>query len=263
MRLLRRVSVLCCGLALALPSTARPVSVCQTLNAARSSIESDAGRRSENLPSSSEIRGDVFAARQRYLDAIQAYRQAPQDSAVVVNKLGVAYHHMSDIADAKRCYEQAVRLNPRYAEAYNNLGAVYHAEKNYKQAQRYYRKAIKLDPRAPLFYSNLGTAYFFQGKPKKGADAYRQAFALDPEVFERANGAKIEEGSSTKDLAAVNYVLAKTYAQAGRNDRALAYLRKAIGEGFNDRKKLMNDRELASLRETPEFLRLLSIERMQ
>ena len=55
----------------------------------------------------------------------------------------------------------------------------------------------------------------------------------------------------------VNYELAKTYANAGMNDRALDYLRKALGEGFNDRKKLMNDPELASLRETPEFLQLL------
>ena len=120
-----------------------------------------------------------------------------------------------------------------------------------------------MNPNSPLFYSNLGTAYFFQGNARKGAEAYRQAFALDPEVFETHNAAKIEESSSSKDLAVVNYCLAKTYAQAGDNERALAYLRKALGEGFNDRKRLMSDREFASVRETPEFLQLLSSERMQ
>jgi tetratricopeptide (TPR) repeat protein len=214
-------------------------------------------------PLSAETQGDLLAVRQRYLDAIAAYKNAPQDSAVVVNKIGVAYHHMFDMVDAKKNYELAIKLNPRYAEAINNLGAVYHAEKNYKQAQRLYRRALKLNPNSPLFYSNLGTAYFFQGNTRKGAEAYRQAFALDPNVFERSGGSKIEELSSTKDLAKVNYVLAKTYAQAGMNDRALSYLSKALSQGFNDRRRLMSDPEFASLRETPEFHRMLSTEQVR
>jgi tetratricopeptide (TPR) repeat protein len=217
-------------------------------------------RQPENLSQlSPELQGDLLVARQRYLDAIAAYHDAPQDSAVVANKIGVAYHHLFDLNDAKIYYQRALKLDPGYAQAVNNLGAIYHAEKNYKQAERLYRKAIKLNPKSPLFYSNLGTAYFFEGKVKKGADAYRQAFALDPNVFEHSTGSKVEEISSTKGMAEVNYALAKNYAMAGMNDRAMNYLRKALSEGFNDRKKLMNDPELASLRETPEFVQILSL----
>jgi tetratricopeptide (TPR) repeat protein len=212
---------------------------------------------------SPEVQGDLLCARQRYLDGIKAYLQAPQDSAVVANKIGVAYHHMFDIVDARKYYERAIKLDPKFAEPVNNLGATYHAEKDYKQAERLYRKAIKLQPHSAAFYSNLGTAYFFERNVKKGSEAFRQAFAIDPEVFERGSAARIEESSSTKDLANVNYTLAKTYAQAGMNERALAYLRKAVGEGFNDRKHLMNDPELAAVRETPEFAQLLSIQRGQ
>jgi tetratricopeptide (TPR) repeat protein len=209
------------------------------------------------------MQGDLLVARQRYLDAIAAYRLVPEESAVLANKIGVAYHHMFDMSDARRYYERAIKLDPECAEAYNNLGATYHSEKNYRRAERLYRKAIKLDPKNAAFYNNLGTAYFFEKNVKKGTEAYRQAFALDPQVFERSGASKIEEGSSTKDMAAVNYTLAKTYAQAGMNDRALAYLSKAIGEGFNDRKKLMTDPELAAVRETPEFAHLLSIQGAQ
>ncbi len=212
---------------------------------------------------SPELQGDLLVARQRYLDAIAAYRQVPEESAVIANKIGVAYHHMFDMTDARRYYERAIKLDPKCAEAYNNLGATYHAAKDYRQAERLYRKAIKLEPKNAAFYNNLGTAYFFQKNVKKGTEAYRQAFALDPEVFERGSSNKIEESSTTKDMAAVNYTLAKTYAQAGMNDRALAYLRKAIGEGFNDRKKLLTDPELAAVRETPEFAQLLNIQRAQ
>ncbi len=242
-----------------LPPLLIPAARCQST---ASSVQVSEVHQPEHLTQvqvSPEMQGDLLAARQHYLDAIGAYKEAPQDSAVVNNKIGVAYHHMFDLNDAKLYYQRAIKLDPNYAQAINNLGAIYHAEKNYKQAERLYRKAIKLNPNSPLFYSNLGTAYFFQGNTKKGAEAYRQAFTLDPEVFEHTGASKIEELSSSKDLAVVNYELAKTYAQAGMNDRALSYLRKALGEGFNDRKKLMNDPELASLRETPEFLELLSL----
>jgi tetratricopeptide (TPR) repeat protein len=256
MTLRQHIGCYCIGAAL----TLLPSGLCQTPAQPVNFVTSHSLNPVPAADLTPELRGDLLAARQRYLDAIAAYRQGPPDSAVLANKIGVAYHHMFDVTDAKKYYERAIQLNPHYAEAINNLGAFYHSQKNYRQAEKLYRRAIKIDPKSPLFYSNLGTAYFFQGNAKKGAEAYRQAFALDPEVFERTPGAKIEESSSTKDLAQVNYTLAKTYAQAGMNDRALAYLRKAVGEGFSDRKKLMTDREFASMRETPEFLQLLSMQ---
>ena len=39
---------------------------------------------------------------------------------------------------------------------------------------------------------------------------------------------------------------------------AMIYLRAALNEGFDDRKKLMEDKDLASLRETPEFHLLMA-----
>jgi tetratricopeptide (TPR) repeat protein len=263
---LRRFSCCCFSVSLLIPYVA-PAAFCQRPAAATSftafTSAGDPQPTAQTVSVSPEVQGDLFAARQHYLEAIAAYRLAPQDSAVVVNKIGVAYHHMFDLNDAKKCYVRAIQINPNYAEALNNLASIYEAEKDYKYAQHLYRKAIKLNPNSPLFYSNLGTSYFFQGNVKKGADAYRQAFALDPNVFETGGAARIEQASSTKDMAAVNYTLAKTYAQAGDTERALAYLRKAVNEGFNDKKKLMTDREFASLRETPEFLQLVSEDRPQ
>jgi tetratricopeptide (TPR) repeat protein len=258
MRLRSRIEI-CCSVVAVLPGLIMPCARCQPAPSATQISEVRQPSTVPQIQPSPELQGDLLAVRQHYLDAITAYKEAPQDSAIVANKIGVAYHHMFDLNDAKIYYERAIKLNPNYAQAINNLGAIYHAEKNYRQAERCYRRAIKLDPKSPLFYSNLGTAYFFQGNTRKGAEAYGQAFALDPDVFEHTGASKIEELSSSKDLAAVNYELAKTYAKAGLNERALAYLRKALGEGFSDRKKLMNDPELASLRETPEFVQLLSL----
>jgi tetratricopeptide (TPR) repeat protein len=220
--------------------------------------------RSDDAPHfvlSAEMQGDLLMARQRYVAALDAYRQGPSDSAVLWNKMGIANHHMFNLKAAENDYREALKLNPRYAEAWNNLGAVYYGEKKYHDAEKAYRKALKLSPKSATFYSNLGTAYIAEGKYKKGADAYRTALSLDPNVFSGDPAAKIPEAGPTKEMAYLNYLLAKAYAEAGRKDEAIYYLRKALDEGFSDRKKILEEKEFAGLRDDPEFQHMMTAPR--
>jgi len=47
---------------------------------------------------------------------------------------------------------------------------------------------------------------------------------------------------------------------AGMDDHALIYIRKALEEGFKEKKKLENDPAFAHLKELPEFKELLAME---
>lgn len=210
---------------------------------------------------SAEMQGDILMARQHYVAALDAYRQGPTDSPVLWNKMGIANHHLFNLQEAEKDYEKALRLSPKYSEALNNLGAVYYGQKNYHDAEHAYKKAIKINPKSGTFYSNLGTTYIAEGKYKKGADAYHTALSLDPNVFDGDPTAKISEVGPTHEMATLNFLLAKAYAQAGRNDEALEYLRKALNEGFNDRKKILEGKEFATLREMPEFQSLMAEKR--
>ncbi|MBT9331052.1 tetratricopeptide repeat protein [Paracidobacterium acidisoli] len=212
---------------------------------------------------SPEMRGDLLMFHQQYLAAIDAYRQGPKDSAIIWNKIGIAYHHMFALKEAKLDYERAISLNHNYPEALNNLGAIYYAEKDYHKAERYYRRAIHLSPRAAAMYSNLGTAYFADGKFRKGSEEYRKAFLLDPHVFEGTSVQMVSESSPLHERARQDYCLAKLFAQAGMQQQALKYLRKAIDEGFDDRRKIFGDEELATLRTTAEFAHLMAEQRIQ
>src|SRR4051794_18360409 len=73
---------------------------------------------------SPEMRGDIFMARKMYREAIEAYAEGPKDSSVLVNKTGIAYHQLLEMAQARRLYERAIKLDPKYSEAINNLGTV-------------------------------------------------------------------------------------------------------------------------------------------
>jgi len=209
-----------------------------------------------------ETQGDLLMLHQRYLAAIAAYQRGPQDSPVVWNKLGIAYQHMYALDFAKLQYEKALSINPKYAEALNNLGTVYYGEKDYRKAEKYYKKSLRLKPNCASFYSNLGTAYFADHRYKQGLEAYQRAFDIDPQIFIRDSMERIAEMGPLEEQARLNYELAKIYAHAGNFDAAIHYLRSALIDGFDDRKKLMEEKEFATLRTKPEFTLLMAEEHL-
>jgi tetratricopeptide (TPR) repeat protein len=212
-------------------------------------------------PLTPERRGDIMMARKMYREAIEYYKQAPQDSAVIWNKMGIAHHQMVQLDAAKKHYEKSLKLNKNYSEALNNLGAVHYARKSYRRAIGFYKRALKLSPYSASIYSNLGTAHFARKKYKDAIEAYTMALSIDPEVFESRSsyGVMLQE-RTVEERAKFHYYLAKVYAKAGVNDRALQYLRKALEEGYKDRDRIKEEPEFAALQENLEFLELLAME---
>ena len=104
-------------------------------------------------PRKGSYRGDIFMARKMYREAIELYSEAPQDSAVVWNKMGIAYHQMMQLDAAMKRYQRSIRLDPKYPEAINNLGTIYYAEKRYGKATQYYKRALKLAPKSSVTYA--------------------------------------------------------------------------------------------------------------
>jgi tetratricopeptide (TPR) repeat protein len=207
-----------------------------------------------------EERGDIFMARKMYREAIDQYREAPE-SAVTLNKIGIAYHQTTDLRAAQRYYERAIKRDARYSEAVNNLGTVFYAEKRYSHALRQYEKAIKLNPASASVYSNIGTAHFAKKEYKEAFEAYQQAVKLDPEVFEHHDsyGVLLQQ-STIGERARFHYYLAKTYAQAGMIDQAVQCVRKALEEGFKERNRFIEDPEFAVLKDNADFKALMAQE---
>ena len=208
----------------------------------------------EGLPP--EERGDVYMARQEYIAAIEAYREAPQN-AVVLNKMGMAYHHMLAFDVARKDYEHALLIRPNYPEAINNLGAADFAQGRYRSAIKLYRKAIKLMPNSAVVAANLGTAYFARHKYAQGMESYRTAFRLDPGVFDSDSTQIISGPTSAPERAHQDYCLAELFAQSGMKEQAIEYLRKAFDEGYTDRNRVMSDHVFDQLRKTTQFAELM------
>jgi tetratricopeptide (TPR) repeat protein len=207
------------------------------------------------------MRGDIFMARKMYREALETYRTGPADSAVIANKIGIAYHQMLDLENARKSYERAVKLRPDYAEAINNVGTIYYARKSYRRSIAQYKRALRLTPESASILANLGTAYFARKNYELAFSTYQQALALDPEVFEHRStmGILLQE-RTVEERAKFHYYLARTYAKAGDIEHTLVYIRKALEEGFKETNKFKQDPEFALVRDNPEFKLILSAE---
>jgi len=208
-----------------------------------------------------EMRGDIFMARKMYREAAEAYKEGPKDSAVLLNKTGIAYHQMLDLATAERYYKLSIHANPHYAEAINNLGTVFYARKSYRRAINEYKAALRINPQSASVLSNLGTGYFARKDYKRAAESWQEALALDPEVFEsRGTQGVLLQERSVEERGKFHYMMAEEYAKKGMNDRALQYIRKALEEGYKERKKIAEDPAFVALKDLPEFKELLAYE---
>ena len=116
-----------------------------------------------------EQKADILMARGEYAAAIVAYRQSNLKSAIVWNNIGMAYHHLYALDEARKAYEQALAINPRFAPASNNLAAVYYGQHDYRDAEHWYKRALKHTSESAVTYCNLGTAYFGEQQLQEGA----------------------------------------------------------------------------------------------
>jgi tetratricopeptide (TPR) repeat protein len=200
---------------------------------------------------------DVQMARGSYAAALTTLQQIQPRTAAVWNKMGVAYHHLYAFDQALSCYREAVALDPHFPEAYNNIGAVDYGRLRYSSAVKEYKRSLKYKPHAAVTYLNLGTVYFAETKYKKGVEEYRRALKIDPTIFDPGRQTAVEENGTQQQRMERYFYVAEIYASFGRTQDALLSLRKAFSEGFKDRKRLREDKELAVLRDTPEFHQLL------
>ena len=83
----------------------------------------------------------------------------------------------------------AIKLQPDYAQAYYNRGNAYYGLGLYKRAIKDYNETIRLKPKDIDAYYNRGNAYFFLGNNKLGClDAQKACDLGDCKLLEVTKG---------------------------------------------------------------------------
>ena len=87
-----------------------------------------------------------------------------REKANVYFKQGEALQEMKKYPEASQKYEEAVKIDSQYAEAWSNLGYTYRKQGQFDKAVGAYKKAIKLKPDLAEAHEYLGEAYAEMGK---------------------------------------------------------------------------------------------------
>lgn len=212
-----------------------------------------------------EQQADQLRQEKSYMDALDYYKAALKKvdkdklaAAQLYNKMGITEMHLLRNDQAKKNFEKATKLNPKFATAFNNLGVIHYVRKDYRRALKNYQKAIDLDPTSASHFSNLGTAHFARKEFEQATAAYNKAMEIDPGVFERRNNFGVSAHmASPADRARYHYVIARMYATRNDADKCLLYLRKALEEGFPVAQNIANEQEFTLIRKDPRFVALM------
>ena len=89
--------------------------------------------------------------------------------------------------EARRAYQEAIRLRPTFVEAHLNLGLLHHDDGNLKEAEACYRRAVRYGPALALAHFNLAVVLEDQYDNSGAVAAYKEALRSDP-TFREAHG---------------------------------------------------------------------------
>jgi CHAT domain-containing protein/tetratricopeptide (TPR) repeat protein len=190
-----------------------------------------------NLADLNRERGRFSEAVALHQEALQIRESLEKESlgvAETLNNLGLLYHNMGDLNEAKAALSRASSIraklldanHPRLATTYNNLGLVYLAEKDYQSALPNFEKALG------IWRSNLRPMH-----PRIGiglhntADAYRaleQYEKAEPFFLEAIENFKSNYGAKHPNVATALNNIGQVYRARKMYDRAIQAYEEAL-----------------------------------
>jgi len=163
------------------------------------------------------------------------YGDRSTDVAINLTNLGIAYHRIWDLAQAKRLLSEAVDIfreqlgskAPAYAHALASLGNVHNTLGDYPRAEEVLREALAIH-RTPSTLNNLAILYQAVGDVGTAARLMDESLAILRKTV----------GEKHPEYAIVLGNLAQIYTMAGLSERAVANYEQALAimkERFGDR----------------------------
>ena len=111
---------------------------------------------------------------------IQSGWESDRNLAVSLFHRGRAYFRMQDHDRAVRDFDEAIRLRPRFVNAFFQRGDVYLANQDYDRAVRDFGEVIRLDPSDAIAFRYRGDAYLAKMDYDRAVQDYDEALRLDP-----------------------------------------------------------------------------------
>ncbi|MCB9330968.1 MAG: caspase family protein [Lewinellaceae bacterium] len=157
-------------------------------------------------------------------------------NALAFANLGNTYYEQGRYAEAEKACLNGIELQPTYFKSYLVLANVYKATNQNSQLSALLLKMEALAEARHGDYAEVALGYLYLNDVDRFQSNYYKANAslepLQPDFF---------------------YTVCRTYALQGQKETALNWLDLAFNRGFEDRKKLRQDKALDAIRKEPRF----------
>ncbi len=133
-----------------------------------------------NLANILHQQSNITAAIEVYQQAVAINPTFAQESAQQLFSIALHLHQSHQFAQAEQLYQQILTIYPNYADCFNLLGVIAAQREECEQAVLLFKQAITLEPNISDYHSHLGNALHTLGKFQEAIDAYQCALALEP-----------------------------------------------------------------------------------
>jgi TolB-like protein/Flp pilus assembly protein TadD len=224
-----------------------------------------------------------FSRHEQYRDKAQefSFKALMYDSNLpeAYAAMGLSYFIWGKLEEAAASGRKAIELDPDNFIAFWTLGRICFTTGDFTEARNLFQKAIDIKPGFYVAQLDLKQAYDGLGCTTEAAaqnkkimeilpnyllqnpdDARaRMFYAITLAEMDRRDDA-IAEGSAALELAPGDSLMlyngACLYAQLGEKEKAISALRDAIASGVKNFQWMLNDPDLYSLHDDPEFIAL-------
>jgi TolB-like protein/Flp pilus assembly protein TadD len=227
-----------------------------------------------------------FSRHEQYRDKAQefSFKALMYDSNLpeAYAAMGLSYFIWGKLDEAAASGRKAIELDPDNFIAYWTLGRINFTTGKFAEALELFQKAIDIKPGFYAAHLDLKQAYDGLGRTAEAKAATEKALEIMPNyLLQNPDDARakmlyavtlaevgrkeeaISEGAAALDLAPGDSLMlyngACLYAQLGEKKQAVATLRDAIAAGVTNFQWMMNDPDLYSLHDDPEFMVLAKV----
>jgi tetratricopeptide (TPR) repeat protein len=155
-----------------------------------------------------------------------AIKLQPKDADAYGNR-GTAYAELGQYQHAIEDYNEVIRLKPDYAIAYGNRGTAYADLGQHQRAIEDYNKAIRLQPNDAYTFNNRGIAYRNLGQYQHAIEDYNEVIRLKPDYADAYIGRGLVYGNLGQYQRAI-----EDYNKAINLQPALAIAYNNRGNGY-------------------------------